>query len=169
MEQSSASTLRPMRRVVTTNSPNGESVFVSSLSDIPPRKDILGGCGISFCYGSFSAPADFDGDRDVEACANYDDTPPNTMKTGSVARLVDFPPGYTSPMHRTISLNYNFVVEGEVEIILDSGETRILQRGDMAVQRAVNHAWRNTSSTSWARITAISLPADMPEILREKS
>lgn len=85
------------------------------------------------------------------------------IPNGCAARLVDFPPGYTTPMHRSISLNYNFVVQGEVEMILDSGETRRLVQGDMAVQRAVNHAWRNVSRTEWARITAFVVPAVVEE------
>ena len=39
-----------------------------------------------------------------------------------------------------------------MELILDSGEKRIMGRGDLAVQRATNHAWRNTSETEWARM-----------------
>lgn len=66
-------------------------------------------------------------------------------------------------MHRTVSLNYNFVVQGRVELILDSGEKRELLPGDMAVQRAVNHAWRNVSDTEWARIAAFAVPAIPPE------
>jgi quercetin dioxygenase-like cupin family protein len=63
-------------------------------------------------------------------------------------------------MHRTISVNYNFVIQGQLELILDSGETRTLGPGDMVVQRAINHAWRNPSQTSWARIAAMALPAE---------
>lgn len=62
-------------------------------------------------------------------------------------------------MHRTVSVNYNFIIEGELEIMLDSGETRLMKPGDVLVQRAINHAWRNPSSTKWARIAAVSFPA----------
>ena len=55
-------------------------------------------------------------------------------------------------MHRTQSLDYGVVLEGEMEMILDSGEKRIMGRGDLAVQRGTNHAWRNTSDTQWARM-----------------
>lgn len=55
-------------------------------------------------------------------------------------------------MHRTVSLDYGVVLEGEIEVVLDSGETRLLKRGDMAVQRGTMHAWRNTSKTEWARM-----------------
>lgn len=68
-------------------------------------------------------------------------------------------PGLTSPMHRTTSLDYGVVLEGEVELILDSGETRLLKRGDTCVQRVTNHAWRNTSKTQWARMLYVLVEA----------
>lgn len=78
-----------------------------------------------------------------------------TNPSGTVCRFVDFGPGSIAPeplMHRTQSLDYGVVIEGEVEMILDSGETRVLGKGDLAVQRGTNHAWRNTSDTEWARM-----------------
>jgi hypothetical protein len=41
---------------------------------------------------------------------------------------------------------------GSIEMILDSGETKQMARGDVAVQRATMHAWRNTSEMEWARM-----------------
>lgn len=55
-------------------------------------------------------------------------------------------------MHRTQSLDYGIVVEGQIESILDSGETQLMGRGDVMVQRATMHAWRNPSETEWARM-----------------
>ncbi|MCJ1458077.1 hypothetical protein MMC28_008448 [Mycoblastus sanguinarius] len=75
-----------------------------------------------------------------------------TKPNGTVCRFVDFSPGHKPVMHRTQSLDYGVVIEGEMELILDSGEKRIMGRGDLAVQRATNHAWRNTSETEWARM-----------------
>ena len=63
-------------------------------------------------------------------------------------------------MHRTQSLDYGVVLEGEVEMILDGGETRLLRRGDVAVQRGTNHAWRNTSETEWARMLFVLLASE---------
>ena len=71
---------------------------------------------------------------------------------GTVCRMVDFRPGSKPLMHRTQSLDYGLVLEGEVEMILDDGMTKIMKRGDVAVQRATNHGWRNTSQTEWARM-----------------
>lgn len=47
-----------------------------------------------------------------------------------------------------------------VELILDSGETRILKTGDVVVQRGTMHQWRNNSETEVARMIAVLLPAD---------
>jgi quercetin dioxygenase-like cupin family protein len=71
---------------------------------------------------------------------------------GTVCRIVDFAPDGEPLMHRTQSLDYGVVLEGTVELMLDSGETRTLRRGDVAVQRATMHAWRNPSSDEWCRM-----------------
>ena len=71
---------------------------------------------------------------------------------GTVARIVDFGPNSAPIMHRTQSLDYGIVLEGEVEMILDDGVTRIMRRGEVAVQRGTHHGWRNTSKTEWARM-----------------
>lgn len=71
---------------------------------------------------------------------------------GTVLRYCDFAPAYQTTMHRTQSIDYGIVVEGEVDCVLDSGEERRLRRGDVLVQRATMHAWRNPSKTEWCRM-----------------
>jgi uncharacterized cupin superfamily protein len=55
-------------------------------------------------------------------------------------------------MHRTQSLDYGIVLEGEVDMVLDSGERVAMKRGDVAVQRATQHQWVNKSDKDWARM-----------------
>jgi hypothetical protein len=55
-------------------------------------------------------------------------------------------------MHRTNTLDYIFVIQGSLELRLDSGENRILKGGDACVQRASMHAWKNLSGTDYARL-----------------
>ncbi|KAL8950145.1 MAG: hypothetical protein Q9222_003799 [Ikaeria aurantiellina] len=79
---------------------------------------------------------------------------------GTVCRIVDFGPStddtHSTPvMHRTQSLDFGIVLEGELECLLDSGEKRVMRRGDVAVQRGTMHAWRNTSTTDWARMVFV--------------
>ncbi|KUI68738.1 hypothetical protein VM1G_04076 [Cytospora mali] len=74
------------------------------------------------------------------------------LKGGTVLRYVDLAPGYTCMMHRTQSLDYGIVMEGSVVAILDGGEERLMHRGDVMIQRATMHAWKNASQTEWARM-----------------
>ena len=48
-------------------------------------------------------------------------------------------------MHRGRSIDYNLVLEGEIELVLDSGEVTRLGKGDFNVQRATAHKWRNVT------------------------
>lgn len=83
-------------------------------------------------------------------------------------RIVDMRPGALSPMHRTVSLDYGVVLEGEVELVLDSGEVRLMKRGDVAIQRGTNHAWRNNSDTVWARMLYVLQEAEPLEVAGQK-
>jgi quercetin dioxygenase-like cupin family protein len=62
---------------------------------------------------------------------------------GSVIRIVDMMPGRESPMHRTNSIDYGIVLEGEVELELDDGIKHVVRQGGIIVQRGTNHLWRN--------------------------
>jgi quercetin dioxygenase-like cupin family protein len=75
--------------------------------------------------------------------------------SGTLLRTVDFAPSYTCAMHRTLSLDYGIVLEGTLDMLLDSGETKRVTRGDVVVQRATMHAWRNASETEWARMVFV--------------
>jgi quercetin dioxygenase-like cupin family protein len=67
-------------------------------------------------------------------------------------------------MHRTQSVDYGIVLDGEVVLVLDGSETT-LRPGDVAVQRGTNHRWENrTGSTS--RMAFILIDAAFtPELL----
>ena len=47
-------------------------------------------------------------------------------------------------MHRTETVDYGIVLEGEITLVLDGGETE-LKAGDVVVQRGTSHAWANRS------------------------
>jgi hypothetical protein len=47
-------------------------------------------------------------------------------------------------MHRTQTIDYGIVIEGEITLIVDRGE-RLIRAGDVVVQRGTNHAWANRS------------------------
>lgn len=47
-------------------------------------------------------------------------------------------------MHRTETIDYGIVLEGEITLILDEGET-VARAGDIVIQRGTNHGWANRS------------------------
>jgi quercetin dioxygenase-like cupin family protein len=48
-------------------------------------------------------------------------------------------------MHTTDTIDYDIVLEGEITLELDDGESRALKTGDIVVQHGTRHAWRNQS------------------------
>jgi quercetin dioxygenase-like cupin family protein len=113
--------------------------------------------GFNVAYTTSQFPASLNGDADLHA----HDALTATKKLGlvnpggTVCRIVDFAPGFECMMHRTQSLDYGIVLEGSIELVLDSGETQTMHRGDVAVQRATMHAWRNPSNDEWARMVFV--------------
>jgi quercetin dioxygenase-like cupin family protein len=84
-----------------------------------------------------------------------------TLPGGTVFRVGEIQPGDGSPMHRTNSIDYGIVLEGELDMELDSGEVAHLKSGDVVVQRGTNHAWVNHSGRScrMAWILSMRIPS----------
>ncbi len=61
----------------------------------------------------------------------------------SMFRIGRLPPGSVAPMHRTESVDYAILVEGECDLLLDGGQTTTLRAGDVVIQRGTMHSWAN--------------------------
>ena len=72
---------------------------------------------------------------------------------GTTLRINEMPPGASSPMHRTQTVDYGIVLDGEVVLVLDDSET-VLRAGDVVVQRGTSHRWENRSEAP-ARVAFI--------------
>jgi hypothetical protein len=48
-------------------------------------------------------------------------------------------------MHTTDTVDYGMLLEGELHLELDDGQTRVLKRHDVVIQNGTRHAWRNRS------------------------
>ncbi len=66
---------------------------------------------------------------------------------GSVAYLLTLVPGDPAPFHGTPTIDYVFVLDEGLELMLDK-ETVVLRPQDLVVQRGTNHAWRATGETT---------------------
>ena len=159
-----------VRRVVTGHTPNGKATVASDTKvdaitiDIAPGSEYhrlwgadetvtfpddgsppsysayfppVGG----FRFGIFTVPPDsvtFPADFDLEkALVEMEEKLP-----GMAAHLEPDAPG----MHTTNSIDYEYIISGEVWLELDDGKEVHLKAGDTVVQNGTRHAWRNKSA-----------------------
>lgn len=161
--------LRLPSRFITDHNDEGKAIFSTAIPEPAPTKQIPNDAVFALMYATKETPVDLTKNKDLSTYENYLTKLPGIMVPGgSVFRMVDMPPGATSPMHRTVSLDYGIVIEGEVELILDSGEVRLMKRGDVSIQRGTMHAWRNTNPDGWARMLYVLLEAKELEIAGNK-
>lgn len=78
-------------------------------------------------------------------------------KNGTRFAVIDFPPGNHPHMHRTETIDYVIVIEGEIDMAMDNS-TVTLKQGDVMVQRGTNHAWINRSGAR-ARVAFVLIDA----------
>ncbi|KAL8692975.1 MAG: hypothetical protein Q9218_002092 [Villophora microphyllina] len=163
------SPLSGVHRHITTHDKDGKAIFHSS----EPGDWVTYTPSMAFdvVYTTSASPPNMNNDIDI---SNHESVR-NSGKlglvnpNGSVCRIVDFGPSTSEEhskgvMHRTQSLDYGIVLEGEVECRLDSGEKRVMRRGDVAVQRGTMHEWHNTSSTEWARMIFVLLDSEKVQV-----
>lgn len=165
-------TLPSLKRFITTHDSSKKAVFSNIVSEDNTFDPISPGAAFALGYVTKGFPVELNKDADLQVYKPYLEKAPGLVATGgTVLRFVDIEPGMTSPMHRTVSLDYGVVIEGQMELILDSGERRTMNRGDVAIQRGTMHAWRNMSSTSWGRMMYVlqeSKPLEVEgEVLKE--
>lgn len=174
--------LPEFKRVVTGHNGQGQAIVASS-GPTPNVFPLLAAPGTVFheLWNSNASPALLDNASDPSARPLRLSPEPQ----GSVIRVVDIPPDSVQNqvsaeeaaavfaeigeshagtgqadsrhklMHRTETLDYGIVTEGEVWLVLDEEEVH-LKRGDVVVQRGTNHAWSNRTE-SMARMVFILL------------
>lgn len=145
--------LPKIHRYITAHNKEGKAVFSSKFADESEMKPNSDGIAFALSYTTKGFPVSMDNDEDLDVYGHYlNNTPGLVVSGGTVLRHVDIPPATECTMHRTVSLDYGCVLEGEVELLLDSGEKRTMKRGDVAIQRGTMHQWINHSKTEWTRM-----------------
>ncbi|MEW6451518.1 MAG: cupin domain-containing protein [Pseudomonadota bacterium] len=79
-------------------------------------------------------------------------------QNGTRFAVIDFPPGNHAHMHRTETIDYVIVIEGEIEMDMDASTVK-LKAGDIMIQRGTNHAWANRSDKR-ARVAFVLVDAE---------
>ena len=156
------------RRVVTGHTPDGASVVVSD-GPVPVSREIPED-GVAFheIWNTSGAPAPLTAVEPVDPTERELAVPPPPL--GTKIRINEFQPGFLderglqSPVHRTASVDYGIVLEGEITLVLDDSEV-VLRAGDIVVQRGTDHAWANRGD-SVAKVAFILVDAAFtPELL----
>ena len=159
------SPLRSLNRHITTHDEStGKAVFSNELPE-ETTTQLVPSAVFRQGYVTKKFPVQLNGGEDLDTYKSFLESPPGLVSGGgTVLRIVDMHPACTSPMHRTVSLDYGIVLEGEVDLVLDSGEVRSMKRGDIAIQRGTMHAWRNNHPTEWARVAFVLQPCEPVEV-----
>ena len=134
------------RRVVTGHTPGGVTVVLSD-GPVPVSRE-LPEDGVCFheIWNTEGAPALVRAVEPDEPTQRTLAVPPPPL--GTKIRINEFLPGHLderglqSPVHRTASIDYGIVLEGEITLVLDDSEVT-LRAGDVVVQRGTDHAWAN--------------------------
>lgn len=152
------------RRVVTGHDTGGRSVFASD-EPVPAAHTTPGGTLFYELWATDAAPAPINagpanagpGGAGPGGAAAPDPAggPPRVAPApnGTTLRINEMPPGASSPMHGTRTVDYGIVLDGEVVLVLDDSET-VLRAGDVVVQRGTSHRWENRSDAP-ARVAFI--------------
>jgi mannose-6-phosphate isomerase-like protein (cupin superfamily) len=162
---------RKVRRIVTGHDKSGQAIIQEDRA--PPRVAHIGGeHGPVFheVWNTRETPARIDRAGGEPSEEGIKLAPP---ANGTRIRVLDIPPegdwlesmsaeqikahfaevgaGDAAPgdgrhalMHRTETVDYGIVLEGEIVLVMDLGET-VVRAGDIVIQRGTNHGWANRS------------------------
>ncbi|MEH7253802.1 cupin domain-containing protein [Neobacillus niacini] len=125
-----------VRRVVTGHDENGNAIV--KIDDTITGKKIADEAEFAMIWSTDAFPSDntdeFDGSqREIH----------RTSPGGTVLQFLNMYPGKKSKMHRTKTLDYGIVLEGEITLELENGVEATMKAGDVIVQRGTIHAWHN--------------------------
>jgi quercetin dioxygenase-like cupin family protein len=149
--------LPAIRRFITTHDAQGNAIWDDTVP-VQVQENRSGGFSTHVSYVNEDSSNTLTGDYDLKAYRENPSEKDLAPASGSSLRVVDFWPGFPAVMHRTASVDYGIVMEGEIECVLDNGSTKTFRRGDIIIQRGTNHAWKNTGAEI-ARICFTLLPS----------
>ena len=177
--------MRSTRRVITGVDADGRSVFISDEELEPVRPPLLGGVQILQLFGEDAIPTVpndgsmpdplrfFPGNREAyrfmicsyppaSAVSVPDDVEAATAETERLAPgILDLGPA-AYKLHYTPSVDFIYVLGGEVTITLDEGAKTVLRAGDCLMQCGARHQWGNEGE-EWATFLCGALGADIDE------
>jgi mannose-6-phosphate isomerase-like protein (cupin superfamily) len=178
--------MKSVRRMVTGHLPDGRSTVLMD-GAAPNVKQRHAGNGSTLLWVTDECPAR---PESADRAAREIGVPP--PRRGTIFRVAEFPPGVGGEVrdneavlrdfgigpevarghpprhpaiHRTRSVDYVVVLEGEIDLLLDDRDVR-LKAGDVVVQQGTNHAWINRGAAT-CRLAMVFVDADEPDEIRK--
>ena len=157
--------LRSIRRIVTGHDSDGNAIILEDKAATQVLAIGVPEHGVTDLWKTSTVPTK--NDEYTDPCVGRLALPP--PQNGTVFRIVEFPPdaeffpkvdqrsafsvlgkdavdaltGRTDVvMHRTPSVDYAIVIDGEIWAVMDKGEV-CMKCGDVLIQRGTNHGWSN--------------------------
>jgi quercetin dioxygenase-like cupin family protein len=194
------SNLKPIRRVVTANDVQGRSrvLFDGPAPNVNPRA-VSPGAGMTDVWVFDRCPALVSGERD-DGNLPFNFEPPEHGGHLRIVQSQGRQPGYdpakdagavpvheprqrpggtwdrggqnaySSPIHKSATVDYGIVLEGERILLLDDGE-RVMRPGDVVVQLGNWHGWTNPrqgSLMAFVMMGAFDKGADVTDTRRRE-
>jgi mannose-6-phosphate isomerase-like protein (cupin superfamily) len=184
-------TFPPIHRVVTGHDADGKAVIASN-GPLPTVIEVAAIPGTVFheVWETRATPAPIDNGADPSTGPlslpppqsgtrmRFVDIPPDTQEflahgaakmkeafsqVGDVAASTVQSHSPHPLMHRTESIDYGVVIEGEMTLVLDDSEV-LLRHGSVVIQRGSNHAWANRSGKPCRMLFVLIDGAYVPDI-----
>jgi quercetin dioxygenase-like cupin family protein len=155
-------TSTPPRRIVTGHDEKGRSVLLSD-GPTPTSRDLPTGVRFHEIWATADTPVPIDPAERSEPTDGPLRVPPGDR--GTIVHVIDMPAGSGAPMHRTRTVDYGIVLDGEVYLEMDDGSETRLTTGDVVVQRGTAHGWSNRSEVA-ARMVFVMVDGAFTDELR---
>jgi quercetin dioxygenase-like cupin family protein len=140
---------RGVRRIITGHNTQGRSYIIQD-------DRVTGGAFPSLYKATGDLPLGPGPNGEPQKIMQTDAPQLEPALGGSSFTFVTLPPtpsGAKPGWHRTMTLDYNILLGGELVLMVDEGETT-LHPGDVVIQRNTLHAWRNdtTAPVYWVAV-----------------
>jgi len=138
---------------ITSHNSEGKAIVHSTVNEAPtPYPGYRTSTNLVYTTSGFPPDLNNEADIKLHEQVKTEGKLGIVKPNGTICRFVDFAPNNKGLMHRTQSIDFGVVLEGEIIMLLDDGSSTPMTKGDLAVQRATKHSWKNASDTEWARM-----------------
>ncbi|KAL8992187.1 MAG: hypothetical protein Q9169_007299 [Polycauliona sp. 2 TL-2023] len=155
-----------MSNYITTHNDAGKAVFSPK---VPRARHVIdnGSILLEYIYTAHAFPAPLSTEADIDQFNHDRIHGPASNSTlppkGFATAIVTFKPDAPLKWHRVMCLDTFYIIEGDMELQLDSGETEVLHQGDSFVQRATMHTGRNvTPGEGVLKLLGSAIPCVVP-------